>query len=142
MRGRALAVIDTTRVSHMGLVIRRVEVHTIPAAREEYLCSEAIRANRVIESWSLRLTWAVEVEAKLICFSHELRRYWRSKKGRSLPKPRDGLRCGGSRVVSGIWVSCKHTKPIREGFHSLVRTVALEIVSGGLIKETSQTGSF
>jgi hypothetical protein len=70
MRGWALAVIDTTRVSHVGLVIRRVEVHTIPASREEYLCSEAIRANRVIESWCLRLTRAIEVEAKLmlICF--------------------------------------------------------------------------
>ena len=39
MRGRALAAIDATRVSHVGLVICRVEIHTIPAAREEHLCS-------------------------------------------------------------------------------------------------------
>lgn len=68
MRGRALAVIDTIWVSHMGLVIRRVEVHAIPAAREDRLGPEAIRAGRVCESWCLRLSWAVEIDAKLSCF--------------------------------------------------------------------------
>ena len=64
MRGRALAVIDAIRVRHVGLMIGRVEVYTIPAAREEDLSSEAIRAIRVRESWCLRLRRAVEVNAK------------------------------------------------------------------------------
>jgi len=65
--GWALAVIDATRVRHVGLVIRRVEVHTIPAAREEHLSSEAIWAIRGCESWGLRLSREVVVEANLIC---------------------------------------------------------------------------
>jgi hypothetical protein len=68
MRGRARAAVDATWVRHVGLVIRRVEVHTVPAAREEHLSSEAIRAIRVRESWRLRLCRAVEVNAKSICF--------------------------------------------------------------------------
>ena len=66
MRGRAAAVIDATRVHHMGLVIRRVEVHTIPAGREEYLCSEAIRALCVVHSWRLRLIRLAVVEASFV----------------------------------------------------------------------------
>jgi hypothetical protein len=79
MRRRALAGIDATWIRHMGLVIRRVEVHTIPAAREEHLCSETIWAARVCESWCLRLSRAVEVDAKLILFSYQLR-CWCPKK--------------------------------------------------------------
>ena len=79
MRGRALAGIDATWVRHVGFVIRRVEVRTIPAAREEHLCSETIWANRVCESWCLILLWAVEVNAKLILFSYQLS-YWCPKK--------------------------------------------------------------
>ena len=68
MRGWALAAVDATRVRHMGLVICRVEVHAIPAAREEHLCPEAIRAIRVCESWRLLLSRAIEIDAKSIVF--------------------------------------------------------------------------
>jgi hypothetical protein len=68
MRGRARAAVDATWVRHVGLVIRRVKVHTVPTAREEHLSSEAIRAIRVCEPWRLRLCRAVEVNAKSICF--------------------------------------------------------------------------
>ena len=68
MRGRARAVVDVSRVRHMGLVIRRVEVHAIPAARMEHLCPEAIRASRVCEYWCLLLSRSVEINAKLSRF--------------------------------------------------------------------------
>lgn len=73
MRVWALAVIDAIWVRHVGLMIWGVEVLAIPATGEEHLCPEAIRANRVCESWSLRLTRAVEVEAKNMRM-----RYWHS----------------------------------------------------------------
>jgi hypothetical protein len=63
MRMGANAVIDTIRVRHMGFVIRRVNVLPIPAAREKYLCSETIRTIRVPESWCLRHSWSVEIDA-------------------------------------------------------------------------------
>jgi hypothetical protein len=63
MRIWTFPVIDATQVRHMGLVIRRVEVLTIPAGLEEYLCSKTIRAICVVESWRLRLGRAVEVDA-------------------------------------------------------------------------------
>ena len=66
MRGRAAAVINATRVRHMGLVISRVEVLSIPAGSEECLCSEAILALCVVESWRLRLIWLVIVEASFV----------------------------------------------------------------------------
>jgi hypothetical protein len=63
VRDRAVAVINTTRVRHMGFVIRRVNILPIPAAREEYLCSETIRTIRVAsESWCLRHSRAVEID--------------------------------------------------------------------------------
>ncbi len=68
VRGRALAAIDAIRVRHVGLVIGRVEVHTIPAGREEHLCSETVRAIGICESWRIRLTRAVEVDANNIHF--------------------------------------------------------------------------
>jgi hypothetical protein len=62
MRRRANAVVDTIGVSHVRLVIRRVEVHTVPTSREEYLGPETIWAISVGESWSL---WyrGIEVDA-------------------------------------------------------------------------------
>ena len=50
MCGRTNAVVDAVRVRHVGLVIRRVEVYTIPAGREKDLSPEAIWAVGVGES--------------------------------------------------------------------------------------------
>ena len=41
---RAQAVVDAVRVGHVGLVIGRIEVYTIPAGREKDLSPEAIWA--------------------------------------------------------------------------------------------------
>lgn len=57
----------------MGFVIRRVEIYTIPTAREEHLCPKTIWAIRVFESWCLILIRFAVVEAKLIVFSYQLR---------------------------------------------------------------------
>jgi hypothetical protein len=59
----AFPVIDAIKVRQMGLMIRRVEVLPIPAALEEYLSSETIRAICVVKSWRLRLIRGVEVDA-------------------------------------------------------------------------------
>jgi hypothetical protein len=61
--GWALAAVDAVRVGHVRLVIGRVEVYAIPAAREKDLSPEAIWAIRVGESWSLRLGRTIEVDA-------------------------------------------------------------------------------
>jgi hypothetical protein len=53
MRRRALAVIEYSRVSQVRLVVRRVEVATIPATREEHLGPEAVWAVGIGESWGL-----------------------------------------------------------------------------------------
>jgi hypothetical protein len=63
MRARAKAVIDTIRVSHVRLVVRRVEVDTIPASRKEYLSPETVWANGVGESRGLISHRAIEVKA-------------------------------------------------------------------------------
>ena len=58
-----MAAVDAVRVGHVRLVIGRVEVYAIPAAREKDLSPEAIWAIRVGESWSLRLGRTIEVDA-------------------------------------------------------------------------------
>jgi hypothetical protein len=63
MRRRTTAIIDTIRVSHVRLVVRRVEVDTIPASREEYLSPETVWAIGVSESWGLIHHRAIEVKA-------------------------------------------------------------------------------
>jgi hypothetical protein len=61
--GRALAVVDAVRVGHVRLVVGRVEVLAIPAAREKDLSPETIWAARIGESWSLLLCRTIEVNA-------------------------------------------------------------------------------
>ena len=56
-------VVDAVRVCHVGLVIGRVEIYTIPAAREKDLSPEAIWAVGVAEIWSLRHCRTIEVDA-------------------------------------------------------------------------------
>jgi hypothetical protein len=51
--GRAEAIVDAVRVGHVGLVIGRVEVYTIPASREKDLSPKGNRAYSVVKSWSL-----------------------------------------------------------------------------------------
>ena len=63
VRGRTTTVVDAVRVGHVGLVIGRVEVYTIPAGREKDLSPEAIWAVGVSESWSLRHRRTIEVDA-------------------------------------------------------------------------------
>jgi hypothetical protein len=63
VRGRTATVVDAVRVGHVGLVIGRVEVYTIPAAREKDLSPEARRAVGVGEIWSLRHCRTIEVDA-------------------------------------------------------------------------------
>jgi hypothetical protein len=63
VRGRTETVVDAVRVGHVGLVIRRVDVHTIPAGREKDLSSEAVWAVGVAESWSLRHWSYIAVDA-------------------------------------------------------------------------------
>ena len=63
VRGRAAAVVDAVRVGHVGLVIGRVEVYTIPAGREKDLSPETIWAVSVGESFSLRYGRTIEVNA-------------------------------------------------------------------------------
>lgn len=64
VRERAETVVDAFRVGHVGLVIGRVEVYTIPAGREKDLSPEPIWAVGVaVESWSLVLVRSIVVEA-------------------------------------------------------------------------------
>jgi len=63
VRGRTVTVVDAVRVGHVGLVIGRVEVYTIPAGREKDLSPEAVWALGVGESWSLRHRRTMEVDA-------------------------------------------------------------------------------
>jgi hypothetical protein len=63
VRGWAAAVVDAVGVGHVGLVIRRVEVYTIPAGREKHLGPEGRWAAGVVKSWSLRHGRTVEVDA-------------------------------------------------------------------------------
>ena len=63
VRGWASTVVDTVRVGHMRLVIRRVEVYTIPAGREKDLSPKAIWAISIAETWSLRHIKIIEVNA-------------------------------------------------------------------------------
>ena len=63
--GRAQAIVDAIRVGHVGLVIRRVEVYTIPAGREKDLSPEAIWAvNVAVKSWSLRRISTVDAGSR------------------------------------------------------------------------------
>jgi hypothetical protein len=52
---RALTVVDAVRVRHVGLVIGRVEVNTIPTGGEKDLSPEGGCTSRVAESRSLCL---------------------------------------------------------------------------------------
>ena len=44
MAGRTRAVVDSGRIGHVALVVRAIEIHTIPAAGEEDLGTKAIGA--------------------------------------------------------------------------------------------------
>src|SRR5713226_6950966 len=87
MCGRAAAVVDAVRVGHVGLVIGRVKVHTIPAGREKDLSPEAIWAPGVAESWSLRHRRTIEVDAGRSFRSVVIVKV----RERDRPKPRDAL---------------------------------------------------
>jgi hypothetical protein len=63
VRGRTATVVDAVRVGHVGFVIGRVEVYTIPARREKDLSPEAIWAVGVGESWSPRCRRTIGVDA-------------------------------------------------------------------------------
>lgn len=65
MCGRAPATVDAVRVGHVGLVIGRIEVYTVPAGREKDLSPEAIGAvNVAVESWSLRRISTVDAGSR------------------------------------------------------------------------------
>lgn len=63
VRGRTATIVNAVRVGHVGLVIGRVEVYTIPARGKKDLSPEAIWAVGVGESWSLRHRRTIEVNA-------------------------------------------------------------------------------
>ena len=96
MCGRTVAAVDAVRVGHVGLVIGRVEVFTIPAGREKDLTPKAIFAIGVGESWSLGLPGFIEVEA-----GRNFRSVIMKVRRRDQPKPRDCLRFRGVIVTSG-----------------------------------------
>ncbi len=133
MCGRAAAVVDAVRVGHVGLVIGRVKVHTIPAGREKDLSPEAIWAPGVAESWSLRHRRTIEVDAGRSFRSVVIVKV----RERDRPKPRDALGIRAPRVTSGIWVSSEHAKAVWKGFHGLSCSAALEIVATTLIRRNS-----
>lgn len=79
------------RVSHMRLVVGRVEVYTIPAGREEDLGTKAIRAGRVWETAGVAGD-SVVVEAN----------------------EADGLARKVIRVCALEWIACKHAETFGE----------------------------
>ena len=133
MRGRAQTVVDAVRVGHVRLVIRRVEVYTIPASREKHLSPEAIWAVGVADVWGLRHRRTIEVDAGRSFRS----RINRIGSERDLPEPGDGLGCRGASVTPGFGVSGEYAKAVWKGLHSLVGSVALEIVATILIRGSS-----
>jgi hypothetical protein len=130
VRGWALTAVDAVRVGHMRLVIRRVEVFTIPAGREKDLGPEAVWAAGVGESWSLwsRRSGIVEANSCLVLASGAVRR------SGNQPVPGDCLGFRGAGVGSCERVSCEHAKAVWEFSHGLIWGASLEIVTAQLIR--------
>jgi hypothetical protein len=95
VRGRAQAVVDAIRVCHVSLVIRRVKIHTVPAAREKDLSPEAVGAIGVSESWSLWCRRAIEIEANFRLEFSKLYndRDWKLTSSKRLPGIQGCPRC-------------------------------------------------
>jgi hypothetical protein len=132
MRRRTETVIEFTGESHVRLVIRRVEVHTVPTTREEYLGPKTIWAIGVSDAWCLVPNGAIGAKAdgsqeSVVVVVRE----------RDSPKPVDDLRFCGAWVAPGIWISCKHVEAIWEGFNGFIGTAALDIVPASLIRRHS-----
>lgn len=64
----ASVVLPANRVRHVGFVVRRVEIDSVPAGWEEDLCAQPARA---VEVWHLVCLWttrpAEAVEGDSIC---------------------------------------------------------------------------
>lgn len=127
MRRRTETVIDFTGESHVRLVVRRVEIHTVPATREEYLGPKTIWAIGVADSWCLIPNGAIGAKA-----DGSQRSVVVVVRERDSPEPVDGLRFCGAWVAPGKGISYKDAKAIWEGFNGLIGTAALDIVPAPL----------
>jgi hypothetical protein len=112
------------------LVIRRVEVDTIPASREERLGPETVWAVEIGESWGLWCRRLIDAD----CGPESAVTIVRE---RDLPFPSDGLSFWAAWCASTIWVSYDHAKAVWKGLHGFIATGALEVVPASLIRRNS-----